>query len=476
MGKRPRSSLAQRTYGVAEDISTLVSSSVLCEGPAIPPPLEIEAINNTRGPLVLPYRRGSGDKALALLLAPGGIDRASALTAERAYAKSSAKPRADKLALWNNLASKAGFHPPECSPECMAVVNGALVGGDFRSASSYLSLAKQQHVRIAMLPWTETHQLQFADCCRAATRGQGTAQQSAPFPLLEMMNIPTSSMPACADGPTHPHLVCTIATWFALREVEAACIQMKDLRFNKQHKSIKITLSASKCDPTARSTSRTLSCLCVSLTLPPHCCPFCATLELARLQSIGKSSLPEFQASYLITDSLGGQVTKTGMINSLRVVAAKSGYAYCNGAGRSRLTGHAFRVGGAHVYAALGLPIVEIQYVMRHSSSCVLRYLEGTTLQSLKTAVARALNPGYSFSLDLDSRSTRTAFVQIGKITHSAHESNSSATACALAWPVIGGAVAHVGPTTCKHCLQKRALEPPSDDSGTEDNDGSLSL
>ena len=112
------------------------------------------------------------------------------------------------------------------------------------------------------------------------------------------------------------------------------------------------------------------------------------------------------------------------------------------------------------MYAALGVPIVEIQYLMRHSSSCVLRYLEGTTLQSLKTAVARALNPGYAFSLDSAAAQSSpdvisAAFVKVGDRVHRIHAVDRNATVCLLAWHLSAKASQHEGPVTCKHCISR---------------------
>ena len=96
---------------------------------------------------VQPYSRGSKSAALAIASDPTARERARSALAGQAYTAGSSSARAAKLATWAELAQAAGFEDPfHITENLVYTVVGCLKAAGYRSAESYMHLAKQHCV------------------------------------------------------------------------------------------------------------------------------------------------------------------------------------------------------------------------------------------------------------------------------------------------------------------------------------------
>ena len=176
--------------------------------------------------------------------------------------------------------------------------------------------------------------------------------------------------------------------------------------------------------------------------------------------------------------SSGEFPSKTAMVSTIRELAESlPGYNAATAA--HKLGGHANRRGGVFLLAALGVPIIEIQYHVRHSSACVLHYLKGATIISMKSMVKAAVNPkGPLLQLiappalrQLHAAATIcVALPQAGSAIHLVDPSEPSTTKCNWAWSKISRCKQTDAAATCRDCLRAAASAAESE------SDSELSL
>ena len=99
---------------------------------------------------------------------------------------------------------------------------------------------------------------------RAAARGRGPLRHASELPLSRLSELPATSQPLTADGPCHPRRMAVIASWWMLREIEAATLTLQCISFTAD--AATILLPVSKADKEGRRTARSLGCTCESAT------------------------------------------------------------------------------------------------------------------------------------------------------------------------------------------------------------------
>ena len=163
------------------------SPGVLHEGPAIVRPRvgpgEAEREGEGRGQEseqsrhgeARAYARGSAVKSLDALSDPAHC-RQTLLSESRA--STSVGPVESRLKLWETMSLKANLEPFRLTPEGMYTIMGGLKIGGYRSATQYLDLAKQEHIRLGHC-WTEQHALAYKVCARSCKRGLRLLQPRA---------------------------------------------------------------------------------------------------------------------------------------------------------------------------------------------------------------------------------------------------------------------------------------------------------
>lgn len=165
--------------------------------------------------------------------------------AEGVLAESTKGPVASRLKLWAALANRCGYTDPfYLSPDSIFTVMGALKRGGYRSAQLYLEAAQAQHIASG-LPWTAVLQQARRAAIRSCGRYLGNLKQAGGLPLVRIAEC-TSTVPLVSGGPKWPGRSVLLASWWLLREKEAAQAKRMHIRLDEHAKTISWRLPSSK--------------------------------------------------------------------------------------------------------------------------------------------------------------------------------------------------------------------------------------
>ena len=140
-----------------------------------------------------------------------------------------------------------------------------------------------------------------------------------------------------------------------------------------------MTLSKTKTDPCALGTSRTHMCACPvsrgkAASVHPAACPACATWSQARwaLETFGNNA-----ATPLFPSASGGQITGHAFLKHVEAAFKLLGLPIRGHGGGKTVGEHSCRNGIAVYLASRGVPVWQIQGLLRHSNTgqTVLRYI-----------------------------------------------------------------------------------------------------
>ncbi len=436
------------------------------------PPQEVAA-RRADAPLVLEYRTGSRSQALLAVSTPEQRDLSLLTFDSRAVVKSTAKSRNDRLDLWNAMADKAGFKGPLTYEYVRTIVGGLLRAG-YRSAHAYFSAAKRQHIMTFKTWDAELDYIVAAEVSRACQRGQGPSAKASPFPLLEVAKTMDTNAQSFADlpvhvsGPLHPFNCSVLATWALFREIEAANASVDDVRLCKANKTISITASASKTDPSAMGATVTLTCVC-HLGLATVC-PYCVGRAHLALIIVyyGIETKEQQHDQPLFPSTAGTRCTKAGMIHAISTMATAAGQTARTRRGADKWGGHAWRRGGVHLMASLGLSRTQIKEAARHSSNAVDGYLEGADLQYVRRLLPSFLGPSSGLAIATSPLAATSSFpawtkvkmVRNGKV----HQCSPSEGRTLCGWPWSASVSRCVSADTdtvdCVKCILRAAQAP----------------
>jgi len=426
-------------------------------------------------PLLLDYATGSLSAALSAVQTPEDRACSAAVFLQRAEVESTRVSSAARLKAWHLLAAAAGFSGPLTALYVQTVV-GALLRARYRSAQSYFQAAKREHI-LRYKTWDADLDLIIsAQVSRACARGQGPPARASPFPLVsvgkakELHPERFANLTLAEGSPAHPYQCAVIATWALLREIEVSNVTLADVKTSSSHLTFTIMVPASKADVTALGSSITLYCVChLQLTM---ICPYCVgRAHLRHLVSLHGSDPASFGSTPLFPTMTGTWPTKQGVVQSISSLAAAANEAPSTRRGASKWGGHAFRRGGAHLLAALGLSREDIKAIARHSSNAIDGYLEGANLTYITRILPMALqNAAAPVSANpLAAESTNVPWVNVamsrGGKTHRV-AANSGRSLCGWPWSASFSRCsdAGAGPPTCQKCLAAvlRAQAPSS--------------
>lgn len=356
-------------FARAPDCTTPATSSSSSAAVAWVPP-------RADGQTVEAYGRGSKRLALQIAGNPEQRVQATAGLMDQVYAKTSKGAVAVKLKTWVDVATKAGFADPlALDADMLYDISAILWKAGFRSLDGYLSAVRQQLIIIhGDLP--ESFGIHFKRISRAAARGRGPAKQSSELPFERFLEIDDDMEPLSVDGPCHPRRFAIIASWWMLREIEAANLTLDCVSFPASNVT-QLLLPASKADSSGKGTARSLGCSCAST--PPGLCPFHlvkAQAEWVRNRAGAEHSSPFFPAA------TGRAIKKTDSGMLAARFAGKLGLPTMTPTGAPRYSGHSYRVTGAIHLAASGIDVWRIQLHGRWGSAAVLRYVRLAPLSS----------------------------------------------------------------------------------------------
>ena len=351
--------------------------AILNEGFAIPIASSVLSIpeDPSRGRTdgeALPYRRGDARLAMAAASEPASCRR---VLAEGVLAESTKGPVASRLKLWAALAKRSGYPDPfDLSPDSIFTVMGALKQAGYRSAQLYLEAAQAQHIASG-LPWTAALQQARRAAIRSCGRFLGNPKQAGGLPLVRIPEC-TSVAPLVSGGPMWPARATLLASWWLLREKEAAQAKRVHICLDETALTVSWRLPSSKTDQAALGAVRTHSCSCTNGRSP--ICPY--HLMVDHLQAIEVGSM-----SPIFPSGDGTSATKIGWANTFQAIAVRLGLPVSHPNGARLFTGHSARVTGARHLAATNVELWRIQLFGRWSSSVFLHYIQDAPNVQMQT-------------------------------------------------------------------------------------------
>lgn len=320
----------------------------------------------------LPYRRGDARLAMAAALEPSVCRR---VLAEGVLAESTKGPVASRLKLWAALANRCGYTDPfYLSPDSIFTIMGALKRGGYRSAQLYLEAAQAQHIASG-LPWTAALQQARRAAIRSCGRYLGNPKQAGGLPLVRVAEC-TSTVPLVSGGPKWPGRAVLLASWWLLREKEAAQAKRMHIRLDEHAKTISWRLPSSKTDQAALGAVRVHSCSCTIGRSP--ICPY--HLMVDQLQAIEADPLAP-----IFPTGGGASATKIGWADTFQAIAAELGIPLHHPNGARIFTGHSARVTGARHLASTNVELWRIQLFGRWGSSVFLHYIQDAPNVQMQT-------------------------------------------------------------------------------------------
>ena len=325
------------------------------------------------GTEVSAYTRGNKRLALAIAADPDALAAARGELEGKIFAASNKGPRAQKWQTWIDIAKAAGYSDPfSLSTDMLYDVSAAFSKAGYRSIGDYLSTAKQEMIiHHGTIP--EATHIHIRRITRASTRGQGPANQATELPFLRLDELPETEEPMVTEGPCHPRRLAIIASWWALREIEASNATVETISFSGD--TVTFTLPSSKTDTTGRGTSRSLSCTCSSAIAA--LCPF-HNLQRQVAWATGQARIFKLPAAQhpVFPTRAGRAAEKQHVSATVVAIAVALGLVSDVDIGTRRFSGHTFRVTGAMYLASCGIDIWRIQLHCRWGSNAVLRYVK----------------------------------------------------------------------------------------------------
>ena len=320
-------------------------------------------------------------------------------------AKSASGSSASTVATWTKYHQQ--WFGPESAPfptsvEAVLAVAAIMKKRCYRSFGNYLSAAKQQHIKAGGV-WCQRLELAGSEATKSTSRGLGPPKQAAPLDLLEVCSLKLSGAPLVPHGPISPGALCILGTFFLTREIEISLALAKNLY--REGEEIVWRLPASKTDPWALGKTRRWGCVCrkseetVSTSSSVGVvdgdrrpCAFHAAVEhLAHLRTLFSidGALPSELPLFPTAEGTG--VTKEAVVQTLEVLASRTGQPLKDELGRRSIGGHTLRVTGAQYLAGWGLELYKLAILARWSSPVILRYVAEAPMKSITVDLRRLM-------------------------------------------------------------------------------------
>ena len=345
----------------------------------------------------LPPVRGAqrGDKRKALQIAADPEQLQAALVTYDKEVLSAGDTSSFNVQTWHDVHwavnwQSLGFdEAPEVlplSPQKIRVVGAVLKEADYRSTKNYMSAVKKTHVGTGF-KWDEQLELAAANFNRSTTRGLGPVRQSEPLPYERVAACDLNTdLVGHERFPADASAVFVLATLFLLREIEVAAARFTDMTFNDADLEVRLYLSVSKNDPTAKGTTRPWMCICVDegSSTSHRRCPYHASKHHhAYLMEAFRDALRDDDEFPLFPDAMGRELDADMVLEFIEAVATLMNEPLYTDKGVRRFGKHSFRATGAVYLALVGTSVEKIQLVGRWSCGVVVHYTRSAPLKSI---------------------------------------------------------------------------------------------
>ena len=333
---------------------------------------------------VIPCRKRAV-KADALAAASSSDNKRAALESYRGSksAISSIAPRETCLSTWRDF-HMAWFGNDEYLPittEKIEAVASMFKQGRYKSYGNYLTRVKEEHIAQCgrQVPWDQALELEARKSVMSVTRGLGTARQSGAFDVDKVTHVAKDvDVP-----PGAPYMLgesLTTGCLWLTREIELSALDMGDASFNLQTLECGLELTVSKTDPQAKGCVRTWGCVCKGD--PNKLCGYHAVMRAhaSNVEIFGVRATTSFP---LFPDSAGNRAKKEGIVDAIELCVEATGGQTHNKLGEKIFGAHSLRVSGAQYLAQIGIEVLVIMCLARHSSNIILRYVQQAPLKAL---------------------------------------------------------------------------------------------
>ena len=280
----------------------------------------------------------------------------------------------NKLKLAEKVANTAGhgdLYP--LSEDIILDVAACFKGASYSSGYAYLAEMKLRHIELgfATPPWM----LRLLGKCRTSIeRGMGVQQAAATFSFVALAR-------ARAEGDSQSARSLIISTWWLLRELEASNVRIHITHVRKTSKGMILNLPVSKTDTRGIGAERCLPCLCGQKAgkelgaMDSWSCPAC-TLKAQLEESLTAHGVNQHNevalACPLFFRAPGEALSKVETIAAWR----KCPGVQTENEDDKEITGHSARRTGIQLMARTGWARWQIQFMARHTTSVVDRYIE----------------------------------------------------------------------------------------------------
>lgn len=195
----------------------------------------------------------------------------------------------------------------------------------------------------------------------------------------------SGSKPVAKGGPIWPARASLLASWWLLREIEAAHAIREHIEIDQANKRVNWRLPSSKTDWKALGATRSHSCSCECA--PAEQCPYHNIV--GHPAAIGQEpSSPVFPSSD------GSPASKTGWADTFQHLGAALGLPTSHPNGARCFAGHSARASGAVHLAASQIEVWRIQLFGRWGSQVFLQYIRTEILPFQTNLLAPAFGSG----------------------------------------------------------------------------------
>ena len=288
-----------------------------------------------------------------------------------------------------------GLTYPPLTVASVRALGASLKLGGYRSAKSYLALARKRHEQ-GDHPVSPALAQALKDARRSCERGLGPARKVEGLPLGQLDRLPRGNEAWVPGGPLAPFRMLVAGCWWLTREIEISTAPAAMITFRMTPSGLQASwlLPASKADPSALGQERTHGCCCGSGVFANVCPAHALWAQRATLRALfpdrhDEAGMPNLDLP-LFPSAQGTAVSKEAVVATIREAARRLGLPATSADGWPLWSGHSLRAGGAQSLAQAGLDIWIIQLLGRWGSSVVLEYVRQAPLLASHSWAARA--------------------------------------------------------------------------------------
>ena len=346
-------------------------------------------------PVVRPFARASRELSLQVTLSESWREEAVARLELDMLANSSRSSVEAKLKLFREFHEawfgEVPFWIP-VTPSSVIAVGAMLKAGNYSSGANYISAARV-HSRDKGHPEHPLLAHTVRKVVISIERGVGQQKQTSALPLDRFEELPDGDEPWAKGGPVGTADALTTGSWWLMRELEIASLNVADVVNNVQLLRVELRLSCSKNDSKAIGKGRTHGCSCRD-EAPVKYCPYHTVMRQKErlLRRFPEVEVLADQFPFFPTVE-GERVQKRAFQQCVESGATMLGLPTRGPRGEVFYTGHVCRRTGAEAFTAAGIEVSVTQIFGRWGKNTILRYCQEAPLAGSAGFAAKMVRP-----------------------------------------------------------------------------------